>query len=101
MPAAEHPDAPLRGEVVYLYAFDVANEIRLGRAAELLYGESVPFTTRRDQPAPRDVPMSRPLAIEPPCVAQFKGSPVQLLVRVYEVGVISITIRVGFARKAL
>jgi hypothetical protein len=47
------------------------------------------------------MPISRPLAVEPPCAARFKGSPVRLLARVYEVGVVSVTIRVPFARKSL
>ena len=50
MPAAEEPEGELRGEVVYLYAFDVANEIRLGRAAELLSGRAAPFAARPDRP---------------------------------------------------
>ena len=79
----------------------MANEIRLDRAAELLYGESAPFTARPDRPAPRYVPISRPLAIEPPPTAKLKGSPVRVLIRVYEVGVISIAFRVSFARKSL
>src|SRR5262245_33348148 len=100
MPAAEEPGPGLRGEVVYLYAFDVANEIRLDRAAELLSGQSAPFTTRQDRPAPRDVPVYRPLAVEPRTEARFQGSPLRVLVRVYEVGVVSVTVRVAFARKS-
>jgi hypothetical protein len=92
----------LRGEVVYLYAFDVANEIRLGEVAELLSEPPVPFVVALDRAAPRFVPFSTPLAIAPaPPVATLLGSPLRLLVRVYEVGVVSITVRAPFARAAL
>jgi hypothetical protein len=95
-------DAELRGEVIYLYAFDVATEIRLDRAAELLSDRSTPFAVQLDRPSPRSVPLSRPLAVEPPAItAQMNGSPVRLLVRVYDVGVVSVTVRVGFAHGAL
>ncbi|MBN9119418.1 MAG: hypothetical protein J0I06_09705 [Planctomycetes bacterium] len=96
------PDAALRGEVVYLYAFDVASEIRLDRAAELLSGRSTPFALRTDRPTPRSVPLSRPLAVEPPApAARINGVPVRLLVRVYDVGVVSVTARVAFTCDAL
>lgn len=98
----EPTDAELRGEVVYFYAFDVANEIRLDRAAELLSGRSAPFIIRTDRPTPRSVPLSRPLAVEPPAMTvQMSGAPIRLLVRVYDVGVVSVTVRVAFASEAL
>jgi hypothetical protein len=98
----EHSDAELRGEVVYLYAFDVANEIRLDRAAELLSGRSAPFMVRTDQPTPRSVPISRPLVVEPPALtAKLGAEPVRLLVRVYDVGVVSVTARITFASNSL
>jgi hypothetical protein len=91
----------LRGEVVYLYAFDVANEIRLDRAAELLSAKSEP-SPASGRPAPRDLPTPRPVTVEPPPpAARLSGAPIRLLVRVYEVGVVSITIRAAFARESL
>src|SRR5215831_5330433 len=99
--SSEKVSPGLRGEVVYLYAFDVANEIRLDSAAERLAAQPAPFVTRRDRPAPRDVPIVRPLVVEPPqSAARLHGAPVCLLVRVYEVGVISVTIRANFARES-
>ena len=99
MPAAEEPEGELRGEVVYLYAFDVANEIRLGRAAELLAGRAAPFAARPDRPTPRSAPVSQPLAVEPPTpTARLNGGPARLLVRVYGVGVVGVTVRVAFTR---
>ena len=93
----EPTDAALRGEVVYFYAFDVANEILLDRAAECLSGLSTSFTARWERPAPRVVPVSRPLVVEPPAPSvRVNDCPVLLLVRIYEVGVVSVTVRVPF-----
>lgn len=102
-PSRDYPDAGvgLRGEVVYLYAFEVANEIRLDQVGELLAGESAPFTTRRDRPAPRDVPLVRPLAVDSPTTARIAATPFGVLVRLYEVGVISVTVRMAFACNTL
>jgi len=98
----EHADNEFRGEVVYLYAFDVANEIRLDQVAGVLSGRSAPFVVRSDRPTPRSVPISRPLAIEPPTVnGQLNGIPFRLLIRIYEVGVVSIIVRVAFGRENL
>jgi hypothetical protein len=103
-PGSEHPDGGpgLRGEVVYLYAFDVANEIRLGEVAELLSEKPFSYTVRSDPAAPRSAPLSRPLAVEPPPPAvRLLGRPVRLLVRVYEVGVVSVTVRAVAAADSL
>jgi hypothetical protein len=88
----------MQGEVVYLYAFDVANEIVAARVKDVLAGTPFTFEVRTDHTFPKDVPLYRPLAIEPPGIAcSMGGSPVRLLVRLYEVGVVSITMRVPFA----
>ena len=39
----------MQGEVVYLYAFDVANEIDTGRIREILASQPTPFEIRPDQ----------------------------------------------------
>ena len=92
----------LRGEVVYFYAFDVANEIHLGRAAELLAAHPTQFTVRPEPPAPRPAPFSRPLVVEPAAPdVRANDLPARLVVRIYEVGVVSIAIRVPFALGAL
>ena len=88
----------MQGEVVYLYAFDVANEIVTARVKDVLTGMPYTFEVRTDHTFPKDVPLYRPLAIEPPGFAcSIGGSPVRLLVRLYEVGVVSIAMRVPFA----
>ncbi|MBA4190530.1 MAG: hypothetical protein C0467_21295 [Planctomycetaceae bacterium] len=100
--ATETPGCELRGEVVYLYAFDVANEIQLDRAAVLLSGRAAPFVARPDRPTPRSVPISRPLAVEPPtATTRVNGEVGRILVRAYDIGVVSVTIRVSFTRDSL
>jgi hypothetical protein len=98
----EPTDAEFRGEVVYFYAFDVASEIRLDRAAQLLTGRSAPFTVQSDRAAPRSVPVSRPLVVSSTIpIVTANGCPVRMLVRIYEVGVVSVTVRASFARDSL
>jgi hypothetical protein len=107
MPAERSPaeavDAgpALRGEVVYLFAFDVANEIRLDRAAELLPSAPPKPPARSDRTAPRDLPAARPLVVEPATPARLRGTPVRLRVAVYDVGVVSVSARVAFAADSL
>ena len=55
----------MTGEVVYLYAFDVANEIVTPRVQEILSEKPFPFEIRQDRTLPKDVPLYRPLAIVP------------------------------------
>ncbi len=92
----------MRGEVVYLYAFDVANEIVTARVEEILSTRPVPFEIRAEHTFPKDVPLVRPLAIEPAEPSgTIGGRPLRLLVRVYEVGVVSIVVRVPCEAQAL
>lgn len=78
--------ASLRGEVVYLYSFDVANEIRLDRAAELLSARPVPFAARPERAARESLPAARPLEVEPvPPAAGLSGRRVRPLVHVYDI----------------
>jgi hypothetical protein len=86
----------MQGEVVYLYAFDVANEIATARVKDVLATTPVRFEIRTDHTVPKDVPLYRPLAIEPPAApGALGGRPVRWLVRLYEVGVVSIAVRVA------
>lgn len=106
MPPAEvatrETDPTLEGEAVYLYAFDVANEIRLGQVAELLSARPTSFTVQKGRTTPRSIPHSRPLLIELPApAARITGEAVRVLVRVYEVGVVGVAVRVPFRRQSL
>ena len=92
----------MKGEVVYLYAFDVANEIITARIHEILASQPYPFEIRTDHTVPKDVPIYRPLAIEPAKIdLRCRGTSVKILVRVYEVGVVSIAMRIPFATESL
>jgi len=55
----------MKGEVVYLYAFDVANEIQTARVREVLAAKPTPIEVYTDHTYPKDVPLYKPLAIEP------------------------------------
>jgi hypothetical protein len=92
----------LKGEVVYLYAFDVANEIITPRVQEILSEKPFPFEIRMDRTLPKDMPLYKPLAIEPePLSARLQGFPVRRLIRIYDVGVVTVTMRVTFEADAL
>ena len=87
----------MKGEVVYLYAFDVANEIATEKVQEILASKPFHFELRTDHAFPKDVPVYRPLTIEsPPLEARLAGQPVSVLVHVYDIGVVSITLRASF-----
>src|SRR5579859_836571 len=92
----------MKGEVAYLYAFDVANVIITSRVEEILSEKPFPFEIRMDRTLPKDMPLYKPLAIEPhPLTARLQGAPVHLLIRVYDVGVVTVMLRVSFAAGTL
>jgi len=86
----------MQGEVAYLYAFDVASEIETAKVQEILANKPVPFELRADRTYPKDVPIYKPLGIEPPPPGTMGGRPVRVLIRIYEVGVVSVVMRVAF-----
>src|SRR6476620_2959858 len=87
----------MRGEVIYLYAFDVANEIATSRVREVLSSQSFPYKIQTDHTYPKDVPLYQPLTFQPPHVEErFKGADVRLVVRIFEVGVVDIAMHVAF-----
>src|SRR5262249_13110679 len=88
----------LRGDAVYLYAFDVADEIRTERISKILAKRAVPFEVQADRTLPKTIPFYRPLTIDPKREAwKIHGTAVQTVVRVYDVGVVSIMITVPFS----
>ncbi|HLW64201.1 MAG TPA: hypothetical protein VKS79_02705 [Gemmataceae bacterium] len=86
----------MKAEVVYLFAFDVASEIATDKVQSVLSEQPLPLDVRTDHTFPRDVPLHRPLSIEPKLTATLNGRPVRALVRIYEVGAITIALRVAF-----
>jgi hypothetical protein len=92
----------MKGEVVYLYAFDVANEIITSRVREILSEKPIPFEIKMDRLLPKDMPLYKPLAIEPrPLDSKLRGAPVRLLIRIYSVGVVTVMMRVAFETPSL
>jgi hypothetical protein len=92
----------MKGETVYLYAFDVANEIATENVRAIVAGESVPFELRTDHTVPKEVPFYRPLTFAlTQRRLQMGERPVRVLVRVYEVGVVNVTMRVSFDAASL
>jgi hypothetical protein len=92
----------VNGEVIYFYAFDVANEIITPRVHEILSEKPFPFEIRGDRTLPKDVPLYKPLAIEPPLLtAYLHGAPVRLLIRIYDFGVVTVMMRAAFEVNAL
>jgi hypothetical protein len=92
----------MKGEVIYLYAFDVANEIATARVQEILSEKPVLFEIRMDRTLPKDMPLYKPLAVEPRSfTARLRGAPVRLLIRIYDVGVVTVMMRVPFAAGAI
>lgn len=92
----------MTGEVVYFYAFDVANEIATSRIASILGVRPVPLDLRLKQAYPKDVAFHRPLAVEASSRREcLRGRPIRLLVHVFEVGVISLIVRAPFDASTL
>ncbi|MBI2500108.1 MAG: hypothetical protein HYW02_01255 [Deltaproteobacteria bacterium] len=88
---------PLKGEVVYLFAFDVADEIRTEKVSKILSKKAMPFTIPLDHTLPKDMPFYTPLTIEPrPHAWKLGGLPMNIVVRIYDVGVVSLMISVPF-----
>ena len=55
-----------------------------------------------DRTLPKDMPLYKPLAIEPPALsAQLNGATVRLLIRIYDVGVVTVMMRVAFEADTL
>ncbi len=87
----------MKGELVYLYAFDVANEIAIEKIREILKGQPVPFEISIDHTFPKDIPLYKPLSIELPILESLlSGKEVKPIIHIYEVGVVSINLRVAF-----
>jgi len=94
----------MKGTVVYLYAFDIANEIRTASVHELLAQKPFPFQIRVGATAPRDMPIYSPLTISlKPIGCLSSVGPVTLkpFVKVFDVGALSISYEVAFEKAAL
>jgi len=83
----------VRGAVVYLYAFDVGSEVVVA-GVDPAARPATP-DARRKPAGPTDVVAARPLEIElSPAPIVVAGLPAEPVVRVYGVGVVTVTVRV-------
>ena len=102
--ATARPATPYTGEVVYVYAYDVAYEMRRAPVTELLGQRVAPFGLDASRRNPRHHSFYRPQMVRLPPVERIgPHGPVLLerVVKLLPVGAISITVRVPFAVQAL
>lgn len=91
-----------RGEVVYIYAFDVAYEMTRQPVRELLGQPVAQFVVDASKRSPRHLFFYRPQMVRLPALERIgPGGPmrVERIVKLLPVGAISITIRVPFEVK--
>lgn len=92
----------MTGEVVYFYAFDVANEIAANRITTILGRRPEPLELRLKHAYPKDVAFHRPMAVEMSAGSErLRGQPLRVKVHVFEVGVISLVARAPFEAATL
>lgn len=92
----------MTGEVVYLYAFDVANEIDISNITSVLGQKPFLYEIETRPPQPKDMPLHRPLAIAPGQLPNnMRGQAIHWRAAIHEVGVITFAMRVQFAVERL
>ena len=98
--APASPISRLTGEVVYLYAFDVAYEMNRLPVRKLLGQPVAQFVVDASKRSPRQLFFYRPQMVRlPPLERLGPGGPIRLerTVKLLPVGAISITVRVPFS----
>jgi hypothetical protein len=98
------PAFPLVGEVVYLYAFDVAFEVLRSPLPPLLGVPLEPLALEGDKRNPRRLPLNRPLTARLPPLERAGPAGalrIERAVKVLHVGAISVCFRVPFAVSSL
>jgi hypothetical protein len=91
--------SPFRGEVVYMYAFDVAYEMIRAPVKELLGQPVAQFVVDASKRSPRQLFFYRPQMVRLPPVERFgpRGAVrLERIVKLLPVGAISITVRIPF-----
>lgn len=79
----------MKGKVVYVFAFDLAQEIRTSEVRELFSQTPFPFQIRLGVAAPRDVRIYEPLTI-----ALKSDAGTKTYVKIFDIGAISISYEV-------
>jgi hypothetical protein len=94
----------MKGTVVYLFAFDVANEVHTSKVREVLSQKPFPFQIRVGATVPRDVPIYSPLTISlkpVDCVSSVGPLILKPFVKIFDVGAVSISYEVAFEAPSL
>lgn len=85
---------PVRGEVVYLYAFDVGQEVVTATVGSRFTRRGEPPAPRRRKTVPPDAGLYRPLSADVSDeAADVTGLPLSLEARVFDAGVIAVSAR--------
>ena len=90
----------MKGEVIYLYAYDIAYEANLAEIEKRMSGAAERFHLGRLRDAPRDFPVYQPLAIEmEKAQLETANGPVALTtaVKLFALGAVSVKVRVPVA----
>jgi hypothetical protein len=80
----------MKGRVIYLYAFDVANEILTSEVREVFSQKPFPFQIRMGSQMPRDVRIYAPLTIALK-IETIDGRLLQPFVKIFDIGVLSVS----------
>ncbi len=103
-PAASVPPAHFSGEVVYLYAFDLAYEMSRAPIARLLDQPVAEFVIGSSKRSPRQLLFYRPRTVRLPSLERLGPlGPVRLerIVKLLPVGAVSVTVRIPFKVSSL
>ncbi|MBL7685553.1 MAG: hypothetical protein JNK65_05930 [Deltaproteobacteria bacterium] len=92
----------IRGEVYYLYAFDVADEIKTAQIDQILSESPVLYAVKKTHTLPREFPFYYPLTIEIKKENwSYQQKKIHPLIRIYDVGVVSIMVPIPFEMEEL
>jgi hypothetical protein len=91
----------MTGEVVYLFAYDVGNEIILSQVERILDHAPASLDIRHDHTAPRDLPRRSPLSVDLPSSLSIGDRRLRVQVRIFDVGVVSLIFRVAVEAASL
>jgi len=93
---------PLSGEIVYLFAFDVGQEVLTAAVGLRFTRSGEPLAPRRRKTVPTDAVLYRPLTANPSAESVLvSGTQASADVRVYDAGVIAVSARFPFAVESL
>jgi len=94
----------MRGQVIYIYAYDIANEINLAKAQELLKEPVKYLEALSDKTIPRDFPFYKPLLCQkPPLMIASENSNLKIYpeVKIFSFGALSISLAIDFEAAAI